>query len=104
PAHQAFVVPRPERGCAPLADLRAAGHPGASAIEYTLDVPGLAPSLTGEFWGADPVVTLPEGEEPWYVGIDAWIVADEVSAGIQDPHLEWTSLSVGGWALANGGE
>lgn len=100
PTYQAFVVPEPEPGCAPLAELLAAGQPGRDAVEYQVEVPGVAGTLTGALWGSEPVAVLPDGEEPWYVGRDAWLLADDVSDGIEDPHLQWTSLSVGGWALS----
>lgn len=102
--YQAFVVPAPAMGCAPFADQLAAGHPGADTFSYNVELPGVAASLTGELWGADPVVILPAGEEHWYQGLDAWVVVDGVSAGVKDPHLNWTSLSVGGWALSPGGD
>ena len=104
-SYQAFVVPAPEvAGCAPLADQRDLGQPGLHTVQYRVDLPGVAESLTGSLWAADPVVVLPVGEDPWYLGRDAWILADRVSAGVEDPHLEWMSLSVGGWALATGGD
>ncbi|WP_084039196.1 hypothetical protein [Demequina sp. NBRC 110053] len=102
-SYQAFVVPEPDVGCAPFGDLAAAGAPHEQSVQYEVELPGVADRLTGELWGAEPVLTLPAAYEPWYVGLDAWLVADVVSAGIQDPHLEWTSLSVGGWALSPGG-
>ncbi|MFN3866983.1 MAG: hypothetical protein ACK4MD_09770 [Demequina sp.] len=102
--YRAFVVPPPEPGCSPLADQLAAGLPSTQSVEFPVEVPGVTQPLTGELWGAEPVLVLPPGEEPWYLGLDAWVVAADVSDGIPDPHLTWTSLSVGGWALSPGGD
>ncbi|WP_297083744.1 hypothetical protein [uncultured Demequina sp.] len=103
-SHQAFVVERPQPGCAPLSDLRRAGHPSTTDLEYSA-VLGEVGTLDGMLWGAEPVLRTADGDDPWYVGRDAWLVADAVSAGIEDPHLEWTSLSSEPvWALAIGGE
>ncbi|MDN4480191.1 hypothetical protein [Demequina muriae] len=89
PTHQAFAVPRPEPGCSPLTDLRDAGHPSTDAPEYTVRLPFLTEELTGELWGDEWVVSVTGGDTPWYLEHHAWLVADEVSAGIPDPHLQW---------------
>ena len=93
--YQAFVVPGPETSCAPFADQLAVGQPGLHNIQYEVELPGMAKSLTGELWGAQPVVTLPAGEDPWYVGLEAWIVAEDVSDGIKDPPLTWDGAVLG---------
>ncbi|MFW7413895.1 hypothetical protein [Demequina sp. SO4-18] len=97
--YQAFVVERPQPGCSPLADLRAAGRPSASDPQYTVELPVVAEDLTGELWGAEPVLTKSTDVGTWYLSHGAWLVADEVSAGIQDPYLEW----VGDYELRSGG-
>ncbi|GIG53815.1 hypothetical protein [Demequina activiva] len=103
--HQSFIVPRPIAGCAPLAELREGGTPTVDMEGPPVEVPGAMGDLSGELWGAEPVLTVPAGDEPWFVERDAWLVADIVSAGIEDPHLDWTSLSSAqAWALALGGE
>lgn len=87
-SYQAFVVPGPEASCAPFADQLAAGQPGAHNIQYEIELPGMTEELTGELWMDEPVLSVPTGESPWYKGLQAWIVADEVG-GIEDPPLQW---------------
>lgn len=86
--YQAFVVPGPEESCAPFADQLAEGQPGLHNIQYEIELAGVADSLTGELWRDEPILTVPSADSPWYTGLQAWIVADEVG-GIEDPPLQW---------------
>jgi hypothetical protein len=100
--HQAFVMERAVPGCSALADIRADGFPHNDAAQYQATLAGVTGSLTGQLWMGDTVATLAAGEDPWYLGRDAWLVADGVSPGKANPHVEWTSVD-GSWVLAEGG-
>src|SRR5690606_31919139 len=68
--YQAFVMPHPEVSCAPFGDQLDAGQPAAQSIEYRVEVLGVAESLTREIAAQEPFVTLPEGYDPWYRGVE----------------------------------
>ncbi|PKQ26965.1 MAG: hypothetical protein CVT64_00495 [Actinobacteria bacterium HGW-Actinobacteria-4] len=89
--YQAFVVPTPNiDSCTPLADQRAALHPSAETVSYDVTIPGLQP-ITSEWWGADPVAIVEDDSfRAWYLGLNAWLLADYVSAGDPSPSVGWT--------------
>lgn len=100
--YQAFVVPQPEgESCTPFVDQRAQGWPNAESVQYDVTLPGVQ-AITQEWWVAGPVVMAEdEAFNPWYLELDAWLLADEVSAGNPSPGVGWEQPADGdSWRLS----